>query len=89
VAPQIELLQLRDDELGLAGLHVRGVSARGRLDHLRRAVDRGQASALEPLADERRRDAVPAADLEDPVVRLDVEPPDHALEALAHRVRRA
>src|ERR687894_845432 len=68
---QVEIPKGRDEELGLAGFYVSCVSPRGGLDHLRRAVYRGEMAFFETLANERRRDPVPAADLEDPVTGLD------------------
>src|SRR5687768_2039827 len=70
---QVEVLEGRDEELSLASLDVRHVSTRGRLDHLRRAVYRGEMAFFEALAHERRRDPVPAPDLEHPVTRPDVQ----------------
>ena len=57
---EVERLERRDEELGRASLDVHGVATRRGRDHLRRAVDRGQLPAVEPLAHERRRDAVAA-----------------------------
>jgi hypothetical protein len=81
---QIEVLKVRDEELGFAGLYVRRVSARGGLDHLRRAVYRGEMTFVEAFANERRRDPVPAPDLEHPVTGPDVQLIDDRLQPLAH-----
>ncbi len=70
---QVEVLEGRDEELGLAGFNVRRVSTCCGFDHLGRAVDRGQMASSQALADERRGDAVAAPDLEDPVIRLDAQ----------------
>jgi hypothetical protein len=82
---QVQVLQRRDQELRLAGFDEGGVSASRGLDHLRRAVDRGQMASLEALADERGRDSVAAADLEDPIVRPDVELLDDPPQSLSQR----
>jgi hypothetical protein len=74
---QVEILERPDQELGSAGLEERGVAAFGGIDHLLRAVDRGQAAGLEALAYVRRRDPVSAADLQDSVIGPDVEPLDY------------
>jgi hypothetical protein len=81
---QVEVLKGRDEELGFADLDVRHVSARGSLDHLRRAVYRGEMAFFEALANERRRDPVPAPDLEHPVTRPDVQLLDDRSQPLAH-----
>ena len=81
---EVEVLQPGDEELRRPGRDVRSVAPRRRGDHLRRAIDRGQPPAVEPLADERRRDPMPAADLEDPVHGPDPQPFDHRSQPLAH-----
>ena len=83
---EVEILEACDEELGDAGLDVRGVAAGGGRDHLGRAVDRGQAAAVEPLAHERRGDAVAAADLEHAVVRPEAELVDDGAQSFAHTV---
>ena len=82
---EVRCLELGDEELGRAGLHVLGVAPAGRLDHLRGAVERGQPAGLEPLADVAGGDTVATADLEHAVVRLDVELVDDLAQPLAHR----
>ena len=62
------------------------ISPRGHLDHLGRAVDRGDRSRRQLLADQRDRDAVAAADLEQAIGRTDVQSvdrPDKPLRCLA------
>lgn len=41
-------------------------------------------ASIEPLADERRRDSVPAPDLEDAVIRSDLELLDDRPQSLTH-----
>jgi hypothetical protein len=81
---QVEVLEDRDEELGPAGLDVRRVSVGCGLNHLRRAVDRGEMSLLKPLANERRRDPVPAPDLEHQVIGPDVQLLDDRSQSLTH-----
>jgi hypothetical protein len=81
---QVEVLKGRDKELGFASLDVRQVSERGGLDHLRRAVYRGEMAFFEAFAHERRRDPVPAPDLEDPVTGPDFQLIDDPSQPLAH-----
>jgi hypothetical protein len=80
---QVEVLKGRDEELGFAGLDVRHVSARGGLDHLRRAVYRGEIAFFEALANESRRDPVPAPNLQHPVTGPDVQLLDDRSQPLA------
>jgi hypothetical protein len=60
------------------------VSTFRRLDHLRRAVDRRQPAAVETFAHEGRRNPVPAPNLENPVIRTDVELLDDRSQAFTH-----
>src|SRR5918997_2497762 len=89
VSQEAEVLEVGDKELGPAGLHVRRVPARRGLDHPGRAIDGGEMSFLQALADERRRDPVAAADLEHPVVRPEAESLDHRTQPLAHEAARS
>jgi hypothetical protein len=77
---EVGVLDVRDEELGLSGIDVRGVPARGGLDHLRRPVNRGQPAAVEPLADHGRGHAVAASDLEHAVVGTNAKLIDDGLE---------
>ena len=81
---QVEVLEGRDEELGFDGFYVRRVSARRGLDHLRRAVDRGEMACFEALANERRRNPVSAPDLEHPVIRPNVQLLDDGSQPLTH-----
>ena len=81
---QVEILKGRDEELGSAGFYVRCVSPRGGLDHLHRAVYRGEMAFFEALANQRRRDPVPTPDLEHPLIRPDVQLLDDRSQPLAH-----
>jgi hypothetical protein len=81
---QVQALEFGDEELGDAGLDVRGVPAVRGLDHVRGPVHRGQPAAVEPLAHERRRDALPASDLQHPVIGPDVQLLDDRAQPLAH-----
>jgi hypothetical protein len=80
---QVELLELRDEELGLARFDICRVPACRHFDHLRRTVDREQVAAVEALADKRRGDALPAPDLQDAVSRPDVQLLDDGAKPLA------
>ncbi len=66
------------------GSDVCGVPSLGRLEHLRRPVHCGEPPAFEPFADQCRGDAMDAADLEDPVARIDPELIDDLGEPLTH-----
>ena len=68
---ELHLLEAHDQELGPAGPHMLAVPRARGLDHLRRAINSRQAASIEPLADERCRDAVATADLEDTFVLAD------------------
>jgi hypothetical protein len=81
---QVEVFEVRDKKLGPAGFDVRRVTFGRGLDHLRRTVYRCEMAAFEPLADERRRNPVPAPDLEHPVVRTKTQLMDDRFESLAH-----
>ncbi len=91
---EVELLEVRDEELSFPGLDVRCIAPRSCLDHLRGAIDRGQSAPVEPLADYRRGHPVTAANLEDTVVGTNAELIDDRPESLTHspndagRVRR-
>ena len=83
---EVHVLQRDSLEHGLARVDVLAVPAHGQLDHLGRAVDRGDHSRRQPLADQRDRDALAAADLEQAVGRADlqrVDRPDEPLRCLA------
>src|SRR3954451_2623459 len=87
-APIAELRVLQRDGLehSPARVDVLAVSPRGHRDHLGRAVDRGDRPRRQLLADERDRDAVAAADLEQAVGRADlqrVDRPDEPLRGFA------
>ena len=84
---ELEVLELGDEELDSAGFHMRRVPARGGIDHLGRTVDRGQRAVPQALADERGGDAVAAADLEDAVIRSDVQLLDDGAQSLTHDPR--
>ena len=70
-------------------IDVLAVPSRGHLDHLGRAVDRGDRSRRQPLADQRDRDAVAAADLEQAVGRADLQSVDRPDKPLRCRARHA
>ena len=70
---QVEVLKGRDEKFDPASFDVRRVSARRGLNHLRRAVDRGEMAFFEAFANECRRNSVSAPDLEYPVIRPDVK----------------
>jgi hypothetical protein len=74
-----------DEELGLSRGDVLLVPTGRDVDHLRRAVDRREAAGPETLADERRGDAVAAADLEHAILWADVQPVDDRSRAIGHR----
>lgn len=80
---QVEVLKGHDEELGFAGFYVSCVSPRGGLDHLRRAVYRGEMAFFEALANERRRDPVPTPDLEHPLIWPNVHLVDDRSQPLA------
>src|ERR687898_866071 len=91
-APIAEVRVLQPDGLehSPARVDVLAVPPRGHLDHLGRAVDRGDRSHRQPLADQGDRDAVATADLEQAVGRADlqrVDRPDEALRCLARHAR--
>src|SRR3954471_22985088 len=91
-APIAELRVLQRDGLehSPARVDVLAVPPCGHLDHLGRAVDRGDRSRRQPLADQGDRDAVAAADLEQAVGRADlqgVDRPDEPLRCLARHAR--
>jgi hypothetical protein len=81
---EIEVLEVGDEELRLARRDVRRVACPSRLDHLRGAVDRGEAPGVQQVAHHRRGDTGAAPDLEHPVVRPDVERLDDPAQPLAH-----
>ena len=81
---EVEVLEVANEELGSAGVDVLGVAPGCRVDHVRRAVDRGEpARPVQTLQDERRRDAVAAADLQHAVVGAQIQLLDDAPQALA------
>ena len=82
---EVDILERGDEELRTPRRHELRVPAGRRRDHRRRPVERRQVPRLEALADERRRDAVPATDLEDAVAGTEIEPVDDRLEPTAHR----
>lgn len=82
---EVDVLERADEELHRALGDVARVPAARRVDHLRGAVDGSDNAAVEALADEADRDAVAASDLQDAVLRLDVEPLDDPSESIAHR----
>jgi len=71
--PAVELRVVQGGLLegGQPGGFERRVASPRRGDHLRRAVDREDAAAAQPLAHQGHGHAVPAARFEQPVVRLD------------------
>ena len=88
IAPVAEVRVLQRDGLehSPARVDVLAVPPRGHLDHLGRAVDRGDRSRRQPLADQGDRDAVAATDLEQAVGRANlqsVDRPDKPLRCLA------
>jgi hypothetical protein len=83
---EIRVLGRGHQELGDPRLDEGRVPEPRRLDHLGRAVDRDVAAAVKSLADHRRRHAVPAADLEQPVGRLDVKRLHRPLQARASQL---
>ena len=83
---EVRVLQRDGFEPSPARVDVLAIPARGHLDHLGRAVDRGDRSCRRPLADQGDRDAVAAADLEQAVSRADlqsVDRPEEPLRSLA------
>ena len=83
---EVGVLQRDGLEHSPARVDVLAVPPRGHLDHLGRAVDRGDRSRCQPLADQGDRDAVAAADLEQAVGRADlqgIDRPDEPLRCLA------
>ena len=70
---EVGVLQRDGLEHSPARVDVLAVPPRGHLDHLGRAVDRGDRSRCQPLADQGDRDAVAAADLEQAVGRADLQ----------------
>ena len=81
---EIERFQPGDEELRRPRLDIRSVAPRRSVDHLRRAVDGREPPAVKQLAYERRRDTMPAPDLEHPVIGLDPQPVHHRPQPLAH-----
>ena len=81
---EVRLFEAGLDEAQL--VRVGAVSLPRRRDDLRGAVERRDAPAAEPLADERGRHAVPAADLEDSVVRRHVQSLDGPDKPVRRRV---
>src|SRR3954471_11280408 len=87
---EVGLLQRDGLEHSPARVDVLAVPPRCHLDHLGRAVDRGDRSRRQPLAEQGDRDAVAAADLEQAVGRADlqsVDRPDEPLRWLARHAR--
>src|SRR6187200_1879053 len=87
---EVRVLQRDGLEHSPARVDVLAVPPRGHLDHLGRAVDRGDRSRRQPLADQGDRDAVAAADLEQAVGRADLQSadrPDEPLRCLARHAR--
>src|SRR5262245_20590848 len=70
---EVRVLQRDGLEYSPARFDVLAVPPRGHLDHLGRAVDRGDRSRRQPLADQGDRDAVATADLEQAIGRADLE----------------
>jgi hypothetical protein len=70
---EVGVPQRRGHDRGAAGLDMGAVAPPGDLGHLRRAVDGHDVAAVEALADERHGHAVTAAELQQPVLGLDVE----------------
>jgi hypothetical protein len=70
---EVGLVQRRHLERRPAGGDVVGIPPGRRLDHRRRPVDRVDAAAVQLLAHQRHRDAVPAADLQEAIGRLDLQ----------------
>src|SRR3954463_3400196 len=64
---EVRVLQSDGLEHSPARIDVLAVPPRGHLDHLARAVDRGDRSGRQPLADQGDRHALAAADLEQSV----------------------
>src|SRR3954466_2091904 len=87
---EVDVLQPDGLEHRPARVDVLAVPPRGHLDHLRRAVDRGDRSGRQPLADQGDRDPMAAADLEQAVGRADlqsVDGPDEPLRYLSRHAR--
>src|SRR4051812_14059353 len=70
---EIRVDECRREDGGASLVHVGGVTAGGCRRHLRRPIQRDDATALESLTYERDGNAVAAPELENPVVRPDVE----------------
>src|SRR3954463_1436749 len=64
LVPEVRLLERGRLQHRPAFRDVLAIPPSGHLDHLLRTIDRGDPSAGQPLADERYRYAVPAADLQ-------------------------
>src|SRR3954449_9195510 len=83
---QVRVLQRGGLERSPARVDVLAVPPLRHLDHLGRAVDRGDRSRRQPLADQRDRDPLAAANLEQAVGWMDlqgVDRPDEPLRCLA------
>src|SRR3954447_13630679 len=70
---EVRVLQRGGLEHSPARVDVLTVPPRGHLDHLGRAVDCGDSSRRQPLADQGDRDTMAAADLEQAVGRADLQ----------------
>src|SRR5688500_18874688 len=64
LVPEVRLLERGRLQNGPASRDVLAIPTRGHLNHLLRAIDRGDPSAGQPLADQRYGHAVSAADLQ-------------------------
>ena len=86
---QVRVLQRDGLEHSPARVDMLAISPRGHLDHLGRAVDRGDRSRRQPLTGQGDRDAVATPDLEQAVGRADlqcVDRPDEPLRCLARHL---
>src|SRR3954451_4945065 len=93
LVPEVSLLERGSLQHRPAARDGLAISTRGHLDHLLRAIDRGDPSAGQPLADQRDGHAVSAADLQHVIGGVGgqgVHRPDEALRGLArHGLRLA
>src|SRR5688500_15569809 len=64
LVPEVRLLERGRLQNGPASRDVLAIPTRGHLDHLLRAIDRGDPAAGQPFADQRYGHAVSAADLQ-------------------------
>ena len=67
---------------------MKGVSPPGGFDHSSGAVDCSVVASLEALTHERRGNSMPAADLEDQIIRSDAQLIDNRSQSVIHSAGR-